>query len=757
MLSLETQQSQSGSFRTKVAVAVAATAAIGVVAAVTLSSSSAERKQTGLFNIPEDIKGHFSGGQLTGEWTVQGKFHKFELASGDWQIDSKLTVEGPTMGGAETYTLVDNVLVVEPDFEHFPNANLTCGDRQNMPGYAKWTDLLEKAEAVSMADMGPRTRSMAEANCPAGSTSVVIRVEDVPYVICGDSTANTRAMYAFNGKFSFSAISREGMTVDIAHPKGWEALNCTTFDTSITRQEAFNRIGEIYDDRELQRGERGPGREESGGRGEEEEWIESEAKQDEFQESGDRVSFDARGVERFKGDDRGVFAEMELMFGKVNGRVNKEDMGQQTNFVGNVAHSDEAKREGAVGSSHNVFHIGTQRLSKGGNKGGGALPFSGVAPGSRSGAAIGGGAIGSHSGALGSTSTTTTFSGLGGGGGGSAYTTTTTWVPPTAQPTLSPTSTNAPTASPTYPGGWTSPGNRNCAFFHGVGGPGSPGMGLRHTFDHYWGTDRFGQYCGNYYKYLNTNSRYQGYNTPAYMDEICLTLTTNNTPHHGATDFPNQGAQAVIFTHSMGGLTTRRAFADGRCAWSGKYYMSQAPMYGSKGANFASVVCALMSASMLSWIISIIILAAYCRPYGVLAHYGYTTIYHNVPWYPSNPGSARATGRLCGTNPMGFSGGTGVGLTLIQHVSGLQRRNDWCVIPRLQCGWRGCRSVGCWVWMTCPKNDGMVDYNACSTDNAHTLSSTNIRTMGINHSNGSGRDGDRSGGAQVDNWFISRI
>lgn len=257
MLSLETQQPQSGSFKTKVVAAVTATAAIGIVAAVTLSSSdSVARKSTGLFNIPEDIKGHFSGGQLSGEWTVQGKFHKFETATGDWQIDSKLTVEGPVMDGQEVYTLKDNVLIMEPVFdeEKYGKQKLQCGQRENLPAYAKWADHLENAKTLKDSDMSEEMLKSVNDNCPEGSTSVGIVVEERSYVICADSTANTRAMYAFNENFSFQAVSREGMTVEIEHPKGWEELNCTTFDATKTREEAARLYGSLADDadRELQ-------------------------------------------------------------------------------------------------------------------------------------------------------------------------------------------------------------------------------------------------------------------------------------------------------------------------------------------------------------------------------------------------------------------------------------------------------------------------------------------------------------------------
>jgi hypothetical protein len=569
MLSLESQQPQSGSLKTKIAAAVTATAAIGIVAAVTLSSSdSVARKSTGLFNIPEDIKGHFSGGQITGEWTVQGKFHKFEAANGDWQIDSKLTVEGPTMDGQEIYTLKDNVLIMEPNFdeEKYGKQELQCGQRENLPAYAKWADHLESAKVLTDSDMNEDITKAINDNCPEGSTSVGIVVEERSYVICADSTANTRAMYAFNEDFSFSAVSREGMTVNIEHPKGWEKLNCTTFDATKTREQAAALYGSLADD-----------------------------------------------------------ADRELSWGISGGT-----------------------------------------LSWGWNLGGGSS-----------------------------------------GGGGSG------------------------------------PAKKKCAFYHGVGGDGSR-VGLQSRFDDYWGPNRVGSKCANSLKYLDTNSQVRGYDSLNYHQEICTTLAHADFSSHSVS---------VVFTHSMGGLTTRKAFANNVCSWSGAYHQSQCPMSGSKAANFASGACNILSGSFIGSLIFTHLLGNYCnQDYGTLAWQGYLTIYVNNPAYGG--GGKRATSRLCGSRAHGLGGGLAIGLKAIQLFAGLQRRNDWCIIPKISCGWRGCRTSGCHLWWTCPYNDGMVSWDRCAQH--HKSSSTAVKRMGINHADGTGRQGDRSGGAAIDTWYKDR-
>jgi len=578
MLSLETQQPQSGSLKTKVAAAVAATAAIGIVAAVTLSSSdSVVRKSTGLFNIPEDIKGHFSGGQITGEWTVQGKFHKFEKANGDWQIDSKLTVEGPSMDGSETYTLVDNVLVMEPDYIGIDDAKIECGHRDNLPAYANWADHLTNAKTLKSSDMGEEMLKAINDNCPAGSTSVAVTVEERSYVICADSTANTRAMYAFNKDFSFSAVSREGMTVNIEHPQGWEKLNCTTFDATLTREQAASLGGKLEDD-----------------------------------------------------------VDREL---------------QYTSFT----------------------------LNWGGWGGWGGYT-----------------------------------------GGGSTY---------------------------------TPPPKRNCAFFHGVGGDGLAEQspydktnygGLQARYDDYWGENKVGANCGNNLKYLNTDSQRRGYNSDKYHQEIC------NAMAH--SDF-NTASTSVVFTHSMGGLTTRRAFASNHCSWSGRYHQSACPMGGSKAANLANGACNILSATLIGRLIFKYLLGNYCnQDQGTGAWAGYHSIYNGAPTFSS--GGKKSDSRFCGSNAQGLGGGLAFGLKAIQLFSGLQRRNDWCIIPKISCGWRGCRTSGCHLWWRCMYNDGMVNWDSCAQ--VARGSSTSVRRAGWNHADSTGRNGDRSGGSSIDSWYKSR-
>jgi len=636
MLSLETSQSHSGSFKTKVAAAVAATAAIGAVAAITMSSSSSvARKTTGLFNIPEDIKGHFSGGQLTGEWTVQGKFHKFEDASGDWQINSKLTVEGPAIGegkSSETYTLVDNVLVMVPDYESLvdDDVKMECGSRMNLPAYTKWADALDSAQAIPERKMTAAFKNAVNENCPAGASSVLIKVDDRDYVICADSTANTRAMYAFNGDHSFSAVSREGMTVNIEHPKGWEALNCTTFDASKTREEAERLVGQLADDghdRELKSLKMKPS---SKSLGDSEFGASSE---------GDRVKF------------------LEKQFGSAT-QAEKD------------AIVDKAFEE----TMQEMFNTNVASGPQGGDQ----FPVEGLME------------------------------------------------------------TAAAGPLPNI--------GRNCAFFHGVGADGSVGDGLKPQVEAYWNHENhLALYCGNTNKFIYTDSQMRGYNSLHYHQEICTCLDHE--------DFADPAA-SVVFTHSMGGLTTRRAFADNVCSYEGSYYMSQAPMAGSKAATLAHVFCTgTHGLHLLGVLIRSFVLKGYCRQAAVGSWPGYHTIFRDVPTYGSN--GKRADGRLCGSNPFGQGGALGWGLRAIQLFAGLQRRNDWCILPQISCSWRGCRTSGCHVWWRCPYNDGMVSWNSCG--HWWTASGTRIDRMGINHADGTGRTGSRSGGTSIKKWFGRKV
>lgn len=239
MLSLESSQPTSN-LKARIAGAVAATCAVGVVAAVAMNNSSGVKQTTGLFNIPEDIKGHFSGGQNSGTWSVEGKFHKFETASGDWQIDSKLTMAGKGYFHPVTYTLKDNVLVRE-EFERDTGKRLylECGDREEVPGYGKWADLLDNASPISRSSMSMELRSRSDKTCPEGASQTALKFEGQTWTVCADSTANTRAIYAFDETFSFQAVSRPGMIVDIELPTGSKDLNCSKFDVSIDREESF--------------------------------------------------------------------------------------------------------------------------------------------------------------------------------------------------------------------------------------------------------------------------------------------------------------------------------------------------------------------------------------------------------------------------------------------------------------------------------------------------------------------------------------
>jgi hypothetical protein len=634
MLSLETTQAQSSSFKTKVAAAVAATAAVGAVAAITLSStSSVARQTTGLFNIPEDIKGHFSGGELTGEWTVQGKFHKFETTSGDWQIDSKLTVEGPAIEGSETYTLVDNVLVMVPVYKEMPEAKMECGGRDNLPAYTKWAGILDSAQAIPEKKMSRAFKNAVKENCPTGASSVLIKVDDRDYVICADSTANTRAMYAFNADHSFSAVSREGMTVNIEHPKGWEALNCTTFDASKTREEAAGLIGKLADD-------------------------------------GDR---DLKGFAVKSAKPVSVKPGSKSI-GEGGFTVGSTDKDRVFFYEREFNSATQREKDGIVMEAHQetmdeMFAINDA-----------TAPFDPVA------------------GLIGDT---------------------------------------APEPIP--------PIGRNCAFFHGVGADGTAGEGLKQEVADYWNHEQhLARYCANTNKFIYTDSQQRGYNNLDYHTEICDCLASS--------DFADPDA-SIMFTHSMGGLTTRRALADEVCQWSGRYYMSQAPMAGSKAAEFAQTFCVLSAYfHLVGALLRIGPLSGYCRPFPG-SWPAYHTIFRDVPFF-GNAGK-RADGRLCGSNPFGQGGSLGWALRTIQYLSGLQRRNDWCMLPKISCGWRGCRTTGCHLWYRCPYNDGMVSWDACGR--WWTASSTRIDRMGMNHADGTGRTGSRATGASVKKWFGSKV
>lgn len=602
MLTLETTQ-PTYNLKARIAGAVAATCAVGVVAAVAMSNTSATVKRTGLFNIPEDIKGHFTGGQVNNGWTATGKFHKFETESGDWQIDSKLTMSGSGYQNPVTYTLKNNVLTREetsPVSEHTngERLELTCGDREDVPGYGKWADLLDNARAVSHSDLSEQGQAQYDSMCPEGSDAVVVKFEGDTWTVCGDSTAQTRAMYAFNDLFYFQAVSRPTMVVDIEQPAGYEKLNCTEMDISLDREEY------------------------------------SKAYLDMMRRDDDTTEDDER--ELYEG----------VTFGS-------------------------------------------------GNEGGGRRNGDGP----------------------------------------------------------------------------------DCLFFHGVGGKGDFTALRPYHANNYWGKDMdtgVARDCGAY-KVMDTDTFKRGYDTASLLTDTCNAISA----------YQSKSASTVIFTHSMGGLYTRKAFATEGCGWKGKYYQSQPPMDGSNAASVPQKACAGIASIVLlfaaatfwapwiwvQWVAGALMtgfaaihsggvlggltntLKPYCNhALSPVGGKGYRSIKQGLPWFAANPYNAgngryaRADGRLCGYQPQGYKNGgvTWRGLVFIQNTANLQRRR---VTKSWDVNWYGYHYVqrtyvhtyNTWGTKSVAWNDGMVPVDSCEGQNG--VGKASITYMNVNHSDGTGREG----------------
>jgi len=603
MLSLETD-APTYNLKARIVAAVAATSAIGVVAAVAMNSTASTVKKTGLFNIPEDFKGHFSGGQRSGEWTATGKFHKFETANGDWRIDSKLTLDGSVYTLPKTYTLKENVLVTETLAADGSRHEMECGPRDEVPGYGKWSDILDKAQALSRSDMSEKLQTEVESTCPEGSDAVQVKFEGNTWTVCGDSTAQTRAMYAFTDTFSFQAVSRPNMVVDIEHPAGYEKLNCSAFDVSLDREEytkAFLNMAHQAEDTE-----------------------------DHIEEEESEVEVD---------DER----ELESVYGQ--------------------------------GKQHNAKHPKSHE-------------------------------------------------------------------------------------------------NIKCVFFHGVGGRGKYKGQLRtYHSNGYWGPNMQTGVAAKCDKYavIDTDTFSRGYTNESLLKDTCRAIS-HYQPYHAST---------IVFTHSMGGMYTRRAFAREDCGWKGRYYQSQAPMAGSKAATVPIAACVLLAGFVVGLMVAagltggwlaillgtvggliggIVNTMKIVRPYCTMtlsgmAGKGYRSLFPSKAWYSSSPQAYDgrykiADRRLCGYSPVGYGVGAAGALVKIQWSAGLSRKK-WCnqwAISWWGHRWQNMIKSGNYQITGCngkikeyPWNDGMVPVPSCNSWKGSKK--VKITFMSVNHSDGTGREG----------------
>jgi hypothetical protein len=286
-------------------------------------------------------------------------------------------------------------------------------------------------------------------------------------------------------------------------------------------------------------------------------------------------------------------------------------------------------------------------------------------------------------------------------------------------------------------------------FFHGVGGRGIWQGTLRTKHDNnYWNvpgqsmSKGVAKYC-NHYGVFDTDTFNRGYDDETLIADVCNAIGN----YEGNTQ------RAVIFTHSMGGLYTRKAFHQEGCGWKGKYYQSQPPMDGSRAAGLPAFVCPQI-AHHTRGLLYISALAAYCGPdasgaYGL----GYDSIIRGRPsysWagYNSSTGrNKRSDGRLCGVTPKGFKRGPWRALVTIQALSNMQRKN---VCKGWNYTWYGQKFYQMYKannynflctrgWKYEPWNDGMVAANSCIGHNA--VGNAPIFYTSMNHADGTGREG----------------
>jgi len=215
-------------------------------------------------------------------------------------------------------------------------------------------------------------------------------------------------------------------------------------------------------------------------------------------------------------------------------------------------------------------------------------------------------------------------------------------------------------------------------------------------------------------------------------------------------------------------MTTAQSFANNDCNKPSGYYPSQAPLYGSNGANFAQSLATGNAATKLACY-----MAGNCNralnypinwwsPYRYFLWTGYVSLIQsstsinakiNLARPVRNNNHWKASRKLCGTTPTGITTLTSLGLWGISMSSwtagGMQMTVGTCSLRT--CHWRGCSTS--YYMCPVPYHDGMVDVNSCQTGLEQYASTY----MPINHEDGSCVNGNgTASNMKPCNWFYYR-
>ncbi|CAH0517367.1 unnamed protein product [Peronospora belbahrii] len=129
---------------------------------------------------------------------------------------------------------------------------------------------------------------------------------------------------------------------------------------------------------------------------------------------------------------------------------------------------------------------------------------------------------------------------------------------------------------------------RPCLFIHGLGIDFAKAE-LQDSFSFYWGNLTDHAPCCTDFKYMIWNSIQTGWNNQTQQQIMCDLATSLS-----GFGSPNEIADTIVVTHSMGGLVLASAIASGKCTFaeSSSWIATSAPMSGSMGSDYAEEACA---------------------------------------------------------------------------------------------------------------------------------------------------------------------
>lgn len=238
MLSIEQETKQTqGSNTKKYVAAVLCTASVATVAFVTVNSaSSTSTANSALLKIPTDFHGEFEHKRGT-DWVTQGGFHKYETEDGDWKVDMKAIffTQGKDQESIQTYKVVDNKAYRSVTHRDGQQDN-HCMEQVLIPNYGALPEALDNAQVIEDGeDVDPKLTYLTDRLCPEGSQRSVIHFLGGNWVLCGETDGEEKLfMRAFSQEFVTTIRSSKAMeNQEYKLNSAQELLNCTRFDPKV--------------------------------------------------------------------------------------------------------------------------------------------------------------------------------------------------------------------------------------------------------------------------------------------------------------------------------------------------------------------------------------------------------------------------------------------------------------------------------------------------------------------------------------------